>query len=102
MYLSACPNRDAKCSECGGINRISGKKGEDLFTYCHNKKYITLHNGVKLYVLDKLKSIPNLSHATLMFTREDRAQCDEVVRRFLNSAAPSGEFTRGIYFKTLI
>jgi len=102
MYMNACPNISSGCARCSGINKISGRKGEDLFTYCHSRKYVTLHNGVKLYVLDKLSDIPNLSHAVLAFTKENESECDGVIRSFLKREIPEGDFTRGIYFKTLI
>ncbi len=102
MTFRNCPAKGEKgCGGCGGQSALTDRMGKRFEVVCRNHAYSQLLNGVPLYLADKPESIINMDFITLYFTTESRAECADIVRRYLNHTPAAGEFTRGLYFRSL-
>ena len=60
-----------------------------------------LLNSVPLNLSDRLADWPEMHFFTLYFTTETAAECQRVLRAFREQTAPTGTFTRGMYYRKI-
>ena len=102
MLLRNCPGKTAAgCGDCTGINHITDRRGEDFPLQCERRRYTHLLNPRPLLLCDRLPEWDFCDFLTLRFTTESPAECDEVLKMYQTGAAPAGQFTRGLYYRTL-
>ena len=97
MLMRNCPiSSEVGCSGCKGYLR--DRKNKRFYISCHKDKgYFELLNGEPLYLFDK-KRIPS-DFETIMLTKENADEAKEVFLSYLENRCPSGEFTRGLYYR---
>jgi putative protease len=102
MTFRNCPAKDAKgCGGCTGQSALTDRMNKRFPVVCRGRAYSQLLNGVPLVLADKQEQIAGLDFITLYFTTEDKEACVNVVRRFAEHTPATGEFTRGLYFRSL-
>lgn len=102
MTFRNCPAKGAKgCGSCTGQPCLTDRMGKRFAVVCRNRAYSQLLNGVPLYLADKQEQINNLNFITLYFTTEDKEECADIIGRYIQRMPPAGEFTRGLYFRSL-
>ena len=102
MLLRNCPGKTAEgCGDCRGINHITDRRGEDFPLQCGQRQYTHLLNPRPLLLSDRLPEWDFCDFLTLRFTTESPAECDAVLKMYQTGAAPAGQFTRGLYYRSL-
>lgn len=102
MIMKNCPIKAKhKCKDCNGTKALVDRKGVAFRVICNHRKYSEVLNSNPLYMADRMKELRNCSFATLYFTIETQAQVERVIRQYQNGDAPKGEFTRGLYYRSI-
>jgi hypothetical protein len=63
--------------------------------------YSTVYNSRPLYLADKYDSFKNFDFSILYFTDENKEESLEIIKAYLEKKAPTGEFTRGLGFRSV-
>lgn len=101
MTYRSCPAKTkAGCSKCNKTPILTDRNGTKFTVICRGA-YSQLLNSVPLVLSDKLDEI-KCDFYTLYFTTESAKTCAEIFKNYQNAKKPSGNFTRGLYFKELI
>ncbi len=101
MLLRACPQKGENgCEKCNGVSELTDRKGITFPLICHNKVYSVLYNSVPLYIGDK--NLPDLSFATLYFTKETKTACENIFKAYLQNKNIEGKKTNGLFYRELI
>ena len=102
MLTRNCPVRNKlSCTECGKKSELVDRMGVHFPVICKNGASFIL-NSRPVWMADKKSEIRNLDFALLYFTNEDKAECERVIAAYNNNEKPEGEFTRGLYFKSVL
>ncbi|MDD4700294.1 MAG: U32 family peptidase [Oscillospiraceae bacterium] len=101
MIFRNCPGKNGKgCGKCTGITSITDRKNIDFMISCRGS-FSEMYNSRPVYVLDRLLEFKNLDFIVLYFTDESQAKCEEIISAAATGAAPNGEYTRGLYYRTV-
>lgn len=100
MLTRNCPaaNGKVKCSQCGGRGIITDRKGTQFPVMC-SFGCSELLNSRPLYMGDRLREISNADFRLLRFTDETREEAERVLLAYEKWEKPTGEFTRGLYYR---
>lgn len=99
MLTRNCPIRNEKtCDKCKSNSYLTDRMGVKFPVVCKNGCSEVL-NSRPIYLADRLSEIENVDFITLYFTKESKAQVTNIVRLYLNGEKPTGEFTRGLYYR---
>jgi putative protease len=102
MVLRSCPMRQFySCGECGGKKTLTDRLGVHFPVVCHNRRYSELLNSRPMMLSDRLREFSGFSFGTLYFTTETAAQVREVLAQYRTEAPARGEFTRGLYYRSV-
>ncbi len=102
MTFRNCPAKYAKgCGSCAGQATLTDRMNKRFPVVCRNRAYSQLLNGIPLYLADKQENISNLDFITLYFTTEDKEECADIIKSYIQRTPPAGQFTRGLYFRSL-
>lgn len=102
MLTRNCPNKNAKtCAQCDGKSSLTDRKGI-VFPITCNNGFSEVLNSRPIYMADRLREIQNMDFITLYFTIETKAECQRIIDSFLSGESPSGEFTRGLYYRGVL
>lgn len=102
MMTRNCPvGTKLTCAECGGRSFLEDRMGVRFPVRCKNGCSYVL-NSRPLWLADKLNDIRNADYGLLWFTDESADECERVISAYLGGGAPSGEFTRGLYYKGVL
>ena len=102
MLTRNCPVRNKlSCTECGKKSELADRMGVHFPVICKNGASFIL-NSRPVWMADKKSEIRNLDFALLYFTNEDKAECERVIAAYNNNEKLEGEFTRGLYFKSVL
>jgi putative protease len=102
MAFRNCPAKTEKgCEGCKGQAHITDRLGKSFALSCRSREYTLLHNPLPLYMADKPEDLAQFDFVTLYFTAENAEACAKIVRAYLAHTPPEGEFTRGLYYRTL-
>lgn len=99
MITRNCPNKNGKgCKNCGGKSKITDRLGNNFTLMC-SSGCTELLNCNPLILSDKQKAFKSIDFMTLRFTFESKAECEQIFNNYLKKKSPSGEYTRGLYFR---
>ena len=56
-------------------------------------------NSKPVYMADKISEIKNVSFLLLYFTTETKEEAAEISEAYRTGKAPSGDFTRGLFYR---
>ena len=102
MLTRNCPVKNKlSCAECKSQSVLVDRMGVEFPVICKNGASFIL-NSRPVWMADKKSEIRNLDFALLYFTNEDKAECERVIAAYNNNEKPEGEFTRGLYFKSVL
>ncbi len=98
MLVRCCPLKNSRgCQNCRG-DFITDRMGKRFFVKCRDGASEIL-NCVPLVMSDRKREIKNVDFTLLYFTRETAQEIGAVISDWTNGAAPSGEHTRGLYYR---
>lgn len=101
MLLKNCPNKNGfGCKNCGGISKITDRKGETFTLMCRNG-FTEMFNPRPLYVADRITEFGSLDFAVAYFTTETADEAEKILKSINNACPPTGEYTRGQYYRTV-
>ena len=99
MLTRNCPIRNGKtCDKCKSNSYLTDRMGVKFPVVCSNG-CSELLNSRPIYLADRLREVENVDFITLYFTKEDKAEVKNTVGAYLKGEKPSGEFTRGLYYR---
>lgn len=100
MIVRNCPvKRHRSCKDCNGESVLCDRLGNKFRVICNNRRYSEILNCKKLYLADKLNAFISIDYGVLYFTVEKKSECKQITESFLSNSAPTGDFTRGLYFR---
>lgn len=84
---------------CGKPAYLKDRTGKSFLMTCEPGCRMRLWNADKLYLADK--DLSGVGAVRLLFTDEEKGECDGVIRAYRSDHRPMPEtgFTRGLYFK---
>lgn len=99
MLMRNCPVKaQAGCENCTGA--LVDRMGKKFFINCKKKSgYYELLNGDPLYLADKEELKTDIDY--IMFTKETAEQAANVLLAYKKKTPPTGDFTRGLYYRKL-
>lgn len=102
MMTRNCPvANEISCAECGRESVLVDRMGVEFPVRCRNGvSYI--FNSRPLWLGDKQEDVRNVDYSLLYFTTESKAQAEQIIADFAAKKAPTGEFTRGLYYKGVL
>lgn len=99
MLTKNCPIRNGKgCKTCQSGSYLTDRMGVRFPVVC-SYGCSEILNSRPIYLADRLNEIENVDFITLYFTVESRAETEKIISGYLNGEKPSGEFTRGLYYR---
>lgn len=99
MLTRNCPAANGvSCRECKGGGFLTDRKGVSFPVACA-EGCSELLNSRPIDLADRLSEIRNIDFLLFYFTRETPGQCAGIVNRYQNGTAPTGEYTRGLYYR---
>ncbi len=102
MMTRNCPvANEISCAECGRESVLVDRMGVEFPVRCKNGVSYVL-NSRPLWLGDKQEDIRNADYSLLYFTTESKSQAEQIIADFAAKKAPTGEFTRGLYYKGVL
>ncbi|MBE6797363.1 MAG: U32 family peptidase [Ruminococcaceae bacterium] len=101
MVTVNCPIKTGMtCKECGRNQSLVDRKGISFPVRCQ-EGYSELLNSRPIYLADRLDELNGLDFITLYFTDETADEVALTIDNYKIGAVPSGEYTRGLYYRTV-
>ena len=101
MLMRNCPVKNGvSCAVCGRSRSLTDRKGIEFPVRCRGR-YSELLNSVPIYLADRLSETEGLDFLLLYFTDETPAEVRRIISAYRRGAAPSGDYTRGLYYRTV-
>lgn len=101
MIFKNCPGKNGKgCGKCSGITSITDRKNIEFMVSCR-ENFSELYNSRPVYILDRLSEFSNLDFIVIYFTDESKAECEKIILAAKTGEVPLGEYTRGLYYRTV-
>ena len=102
MITRNCPVKNKfSCSQCQKNGTLTDRKGLSFPVDCTSGTSEIL-NSVPINVCDELSSFENINFAVLKFTDEDKNECEDIIKNYINRKKSDGKFTRGLYHRGVI
>lgn len=99
MLTRNCPvKNEITCQQCGRKSTIIDRKGIEFPVLCSSGTSEIL-NSRPVYLADRLNEIKNVDFISLMFTIENKRQCERVIEKYFKGESAAGEYTRGLYYR---
>ena len=96
MLTRNCPQKNGDgCKNCGG--EITDRKGISFPIRCRGG-YSEILNSRPIYLAERQDEF-SADYAVLLFTTEQRDECEDIIYRYQNHLRPEGEYTRGLYYR---
>lgn len=101
MLTRNCPVKNKlTCAECSKNSVLVDRMGVEFPVRCKNGCSYIL-NSRPLWLADKQSDIRNCDFALLYFTTETKAEAADVISDYLCEKSAKGDFTRGLYYKSV-
>ncbi len=102
MLTRNCPLKNGrKCSDCDKQGYIVDRLDIKFPVRCRNG-YSEVLNSAPLYMADRMYEISPVDFLLLNFTTESKDECEKIINDYKTAAKPDGEYTRNLYYRTLI
>lgn len=99
MLTANCPIRNGKtCAECGRNSVITDRKAEKFPVLCR-LGFSEVLNSRPTYLADKASDLSAFDFLIFHFTVETKDEVLKVLSDYRHGALPSGDFTRGLYYR---
>lgn len=99
MLTRNCPQRNGKsCAECKRTGQLTDRRGTKFPIDCSSGASEIL-NSVPIYMADRLSEFRGVDFLYLSFTDESKDTASEIIKAYLDSGKPKGEFTRGLFYR---
>ncbi|MBR6939492.1 MAG: U32 family peptidase [Clostridia bacterium] len=102
MVTRNCPVKNKlTCDECGRTGELVDRMGIHFPVRC---KYgcSQILNSRPVCMTDRLNEIRSVDFDLLYFTVESPAECLDIIEKYRQGQAVDGEFTRGLYTRTVL
>jgi len=100
MLCRCCPGKNADgCARCGGNTSLTDRKNISFPVVCDGSCAQVL-NSRTLWIADRLDEF-RADYFYFSFTDESAEECAEVLAAYANRKPPQGEYTRGLYWRTV-
>lgn len=102
MMFKNCPIKNGiTCAECKKQSFLTDRKGLKFPIRCRSE-YSEMFNCSYLYLADKKNDISNFDYLLLYFTDETCDRVAEVIKEYQNGGTAPKDYTRGLYYRTLL
>ncbi len=99
MLTVNCPIKNGmSCKDCKREQSLTDRKGIHFPVRCQ-QGYSELLNSRPIYLADRMDEIDGLDFITFYFTDETDVQVKTVINAYKNKEKPTGEYTRGMYYR---
>ncbi|NLL63713.1 MAG: U32 family peptidase [Ruminococcaceae bacterium] len=99
MLTRNCPVKNGKsCKTCKQDAYLTDRKKIRFPVVCNNGVAEVL-NSRPIYLADHLQKFDNTDFQLLYFTKESKEKVKQILNAYENELPPTGEFTRGLYFR---
>lgn len=98
MLTRNCPVSSNDCGSCNGRRVLTDRTGAQFPVDCANG-FSIVYNSAPHYLADKKEQFSSLDFAYLYFTFEEKEEAERVLEAYRKNKKPSGDFTRGLYFR---
>ena len=100
MLTRVCPVKvNVGCAEC--THKITDRKGIDFPVYCRGG-YSEIFNSRPTVLSDRLPEFSDFDGIILSFCDETQDQAERIIDAYLIGEKPTGEYTRGLYYKGVL
>ena len=101
MLTRNCPNRNGNgCRECDGVSEGTDRLGNRFPIACRNG-FSEIFNTKPCWLLDRTDEF-RADTAVLYFTFEQKDEAARIISAALRSGKPEGDYTRGLYYRTVM
>ncbi len=102
MLTVNCPLKNGRtCDKCDKKGYIVDRMNTKFPIRCHLSASELL-NSKPIYLADKLDDFSNFDYMILYFTIEDDKEVKEVVDSYLSGSKSNKEYTRGLYYRSVL
>lgn len=99
MLTRNCPVKNGKsCAGCGKQSALRDRKGILFPVRCENG-FSEIFNSRPTYMADRLRELQNIDFYFFDFTVEEKAECEAVLHAYKQGLKPTGEYTRGFFYR---
>ncbi len=98
MLTRNCPVKADSCRGCNHDRLLTDRMGIQFPVRCTNG-FAEVFNSKPHYLADKKSDFAALDFMYLYFTFEARQEAAEIIDAYKTEKKPSGEFTRGLYYR---
>ncbi len=98
MLTRNCPVKNKGCDSCNKDRFLTDRTGAKFPVSCVNG-FSEIFNSKPHYLADKMNDFSGIHFAYLYFTFEERKEAEEIIESFKKGKKPTGEFTRGLYYR---
>ena len=102
MLLVNCPLKNGRdCANCDQKGYITDRLGYKFPIRC-NLNVSELLNHTPIYLADKMEDLQNLDYLILYFTDETNKQVSQILKAYENRENILKEYTRGLYYRSVL
>lgn len=99
MLTRNCPVKNGKsCKECKRQSELRDRKGISFPVRCENG-FSEIFNSRPTYMADRLRELQNIDFYFYDFTVEEKAECERILNAYKLGLKPTGEYTRGFFYR---
>ncbi len=98
MLTRNCPVKNGDCASCKKDRALTDRMGIKFPVKCVNG-FAEVFNSKPHYLADRQNEFKGLDFAYLYFTFEEKDETKNIIEAYKMGKKPSGEFTRGLYFR---
>ncbi len=99
MITRNCPIKNGKsCADCGAKSCLTDRMGIKFPVIC-GEGYSQVLNSRPIYMADRERETNFASFYLLYFTTESPEECEKIISDIFAQKEPTGEFTRGLYYR---
>lgn len=98
MLTRNCPVNFGDCNACDKRRSLTDRTGAKFPVNCGNG-FSVVYNSAPHYLADKAEQFLGLDFKYLYFTFEEKEEAKRIIEAYKKEKKPSGEFTRGLYFR---
>lgn len=99
MITRNCPIANgSNCADCGGKQSLTDRMGIEFPVVCGGG-YSQVLNSRPIYMAERASETAFADFTVLYFTNESPEKCAEIILANEKQLPPTGEFTRGLYYR---